>query len=237
MKWLCEQKKRCSVGVPSGDRLKIHQAPGKSLSVDRATGRESCCAERKCPSATAPALESPSIWTMQRSFSFRLFNSEAEGKSHVKIFSSWFTSEEPGNSGRREKSSAIIQAQLQMSTALLYGWTSSTSGARYHSVTTCWVNRIASRQHMHVRKLNWCKYSRQTLASFRSRKFWPDRNRPAWCARRPRRASFAVSNRGEWSDENEGNRRPSSFPSRISAIDKEKKMISKREEAHTKQIS
>lgn len=56
--------------------------------------------------------------------------------THVKILSSWFFSETPGNSGLRENSSAMMQAALQMSTELLYGWPSSTSGARYHSVTT-----------------------------------------------------------------------------------------------------
>lgn len=55
---------------------------------------------------------------------------------YVKIFSNWLRSDVPGNKARRENNSAIIQAELHMSTALLYDWFNNTSGARYHNVTT-----------------------------------------------------------------------------------------------------
>lgn len=60
--------------------------------------------------------------------------------TYVKIFSNWLRSDVPGNKARRENNSAIIQAELHMSTALLYDWFSNTSGARYHSVTTCRID-------------------------------------------------------------------------------------------------
>lgn len=57
--------------------------------------------------------------------------------TYVNIFSNWLRSDVPGNKARRENNSAIIQAELHISTALLYDWFNSTSGARYHNVTTC----------------------------------------------------------------------------------------------------
>lgn len=65
--------------------------------------------------------------------------------AYVNIFSNWFRSDVPGNKAWRENNSAIMQAELHISTALLYDWFNNTSGARYHNVTTCkhaWTNDI-----------------------------------------------------------------------------------------------
>lgn len=71
-------------------------------------------------------------------FFFKLYSlSSTRRKAHVKILSSWFFSDVPGKRGARENISEMMQAELQMSTELLYGWPSNTSGALYQRVTTC----------------------------------------------------------------------------------------------------
>lgn len=59
---------------------------------------------------------------------------------YMKILSNWLRSDAPGNKARLENNSAMMQPELHISTALLYGWLRSTSGDRYHNVTTCWMN-------------------------------------------------------------------------------------------------
>lgn len=116
-------------------------------------------------------------------------------KAYVKILSNWFRSDVPGNKARRENNSAIMHAELQMSTLLLYGWLSNTSGARYHNVTT-YGRKLCLNRNFRI-DLKPLIYLPLMSISFQSHKSWLTRSQPIWCARRRKLANFVASDHGE----------------------------------------